>query len=132
MFERRYHIGRRSVFNGRACLFASVRAFKCIRVIPRRHSRRLDAFSNSRRVFSLSMPRCTDHVGPRCSSERCSDQRCNVAVVKRKTVSTHWTFRHGRERPWIPSKSPSNISIPLSRLILLFSTKYTLSRNKRR
>lgn len=90
MLERGYHIGRQSmVFNGVARLFTSTRAFKCIRVIPRRHSRRLVG----RRIqepLALLVSRCIDMQRER---ERI---RINPAVVKRETVID--AFRHGRER----------------------------------
>lgn len=102
MFERGYHIGQRSVFNGHTCLFASVRAFKCAsQVIPRRHSRRLDAFSSSRRILDASMRRP-------CRAAMQQRVRINVAVIKRKTVSTRQTSRHGREHSWISSKLTPN------------------------
>lgn len=71
MYERGYHIGNQYSMDvpvySRACghLNAS-------RVIPRRHSRRLDAFSSSRGVYS--MPRCTDRVAMQRRAH--SDQRC--------------------------------------------------------
>lgn len=125
MFERGYCIGRRSVFNGHGCLFASVRAFKCVPgVIPRRHSRSDWTHSvDSRGLFSLSTPRRTDRVGPGIQ-QRSALLGSTFVVVKWKTVSTRRSSRHGRERPWISSKllSPehgADFRFLLSRLILL-------------